>query len=77
MLPPTELDRNSTNYAIVEAALAAGLYPKILSIVTKAGGERLATITNNQAVAFHPSSVNRGRRPSDFGVNYLCYFTIM
>ncbi len=35
------------------------------------------TITNNQAVALHPSSVNVGRRPRDFGVNYLSYFTIM
>ena len=75
MVPPAELDRNSSNYAIVSAALAAGLYPKILSVETKT--QRLVTITNNQPVTLHPSSVNRGRRPSDFGVNYLCYFTIM
>lgn len=75
-LPP-ELDRNSGNYAIIGAALAAGLYPKILSIEGKPGAERTTTVTNNQAVFLHPSSVNFGRRLSDFGVNYLCYFTIM
>ncbi|GJE85993.1 HrpA-like RNA helicase [Phanerochaete sordida] len=75
--PPADLDRNSGSFPIVSAALAAGLYPKILSVEGKPGAERLTTITNNQAVAFHPSSVNFGRKPSDFGVNHLCYFTIM
>ena len=75
--PPVEFDRNSDNYAIVGAALAAGLYPKILAAEGKPGAERLVTITNNQAVSFHPSSVNFGRKPSEFGVSYLCYFTIM
>lgn len=75
---PPEYDMNSANPALVNAALAAGLYPKLLSIATgKDGKDRLVTITNNQAVSFHPSSVNFGRRPRDFGVNYLSYFTIM
>lgn len=75
--PPPELDRNSANYAIISAALAAGLYPKVLAVEGKHGAEKLVTITNNQAVALHPSSVNKGRRPTDFGVHYLSYFTIM
>ena len=75
--PPTELDRNSSNYAIISAALTAGLYPKILTIEGKPGSEKFLTITNNQAVALHPSSVNFGRRPSDFGTHFLNYFTIM
>ncbi|THH02832.1 hypothetical protein EW026_g81 [Hermanssonia centrifuga] len=75
---PPELDRNSSNSALIHAAISAGLYPKLLSIEqTKDGKDRLVTVTNNQSVSFHPSSVNFGRRPRDFGVNYLSYFTIM
>ncbi|OBZ78804.1 putative helicase C15C4.05 [Grifola frondosa] len=72
---PPELNFNSVNVALVNASLAAGLYPKILAIDPSNGGMR--TITNNQAVSFHPSSVNFHMRPRDFGVNHLCYFTIM
>ncbi|EIN14170.1 P-loop containing nucleoside triphosphate hydrolase protein [Punctularia strigosozonata HHB-11173 SS5] len=71
---PPELDANSGNIAIINAALAAGLYPKILSIDGKA---QMRTITNEKAASFHPSSVNFGRKPTDFGVNYLSYFTLM
>lgn len=75
---PPQCDQNSSNVPLINAALAAGLYPKLLSIVPgKDGRDKLVTITNNQAVALHPSSVNVGRRPRDFGVNYLSYFTIM
>ncbi|KAI0094612.1 P-loop containing nucleoside triphosphate hydrolase protein [Irpex rosettiformis] len=75
---PPQYDQNSSNIPLINAALAAGLYPKLLSIVTaKDGKDKLVTITNNQAVALHPSSVNCGRKPRDFGVNYLSYFTIM
>ena len=56
-------------------ALGAGLYPKILSIEPQSGTMR--TLSNNQLVHFHPSSINFHRRPQDFGVNYLCFFTIM
>ena len=38
---------------------------------------QLRTVTNNQPVSFHPSSINFGKKVADFGVNYLCYFTIM
>jgi len=78
LLPP-ELDVHSENTALIHAALTAGLYPKILS-VDKTRGE-LHTITNSRAksraVAFHPSSVNFKRRPQDFGVNHLAFFTMM
>jgi len=73
-LPP-ELDLYSENVALINAALAAGLYPKILSVDPAQG--LLQTVTNNRAVAFHPSSVNFRRKPLDFGVHYLAFFTIM
>jgi len=72
---PPELDTNSSNPVLVHAALTAGLYPKILSVNNK--NAELRTITNNQHAFFHPTSVNFGRNPSDFGVSYLSYFTLM
>ncbi|KAI0361784.1 P-loop containing nucleoside triphosphate hydrolase protein [Trametes cingulata] len=72
---PSDLDVNSNNAAIVNAALAAGLYPKILAVDPLKGEMR--TITNNQPAAFHPSSVNFKKRLGEFGVNHLCYFTLM
>ncbi|KAI5124610.1 hypothetical protein M0805_004220 [Coniferiporia weirii] len=77
---PAEYDRNSTgSMALVNAALCAGLYPKLLTPQDSASGQQaqIRTLGNNQLVSFHPSSVNFGRRPHDFGVNYLNYFTIM
>ncbi|THH20831.1 hypothetical protein EW146_g599 [Bondarzewia mesenterica] len=71
---PADLDRNSTNIALVNAALTAGLYPKILVIDPSL---QIRTITNNQAVSFHPSSVNFKKRLTDFGVKHLAYFTLM
>ncbi|CAL1696117.1 unnamed protein product [Somion occarium] len=75
VLVPPEYDRNSNNVFMVNAALVAGLYPKVLA-VDPARGE-MRTITNNQTASFHPSSVNFHRRPKDFGVNHLSYFTLM
>lgn len=72
---PAELDSNSNNAFLVHSALTAGLYPKILTIDAKNGEMR--TVTNNQHALFHPSSVNFGRKPNDFGVNHLFYFTLM
>ncbi|KAL1693102.1 P-loop containing nucleoside triphosphate hydrolase protein [Schizophyllum commune] len=72
---PSQFDVNSDNAFLVNAALAAGLYPKLLSVDRGSGAMR--TITNNQTAFFHPSSVNFGRRPLDFGVNHLAYFTLM
>lgn len=74
---PPEYDINSRNFATINAALVAGLYPKVLSIDSKSSGTQLRTITNNQNAFFHPSSVNFGRKPTDFGVNHLAYFTLM
>ena len=75
VMVPADLDVNSGNAAVVHAALTAGLYPKILAVDPIKGEMR--TITNNQPASFHPSSVNFKRRPRDFGVNHLCYFTLM
>ncbi|KAH7909118.1 P-loop containing nucleoside triphosphate hydrolase protein [Hygrophoropsis aurantiaca] len=72
---PSHLDENSSNSALVNAALAAGLYPKILSIDSTNG--QMRTISNNLPAFFHPSSVNFGRKPSNFGCNHLAYFTLM
>ncbi|KAJ7110080.1 P-loop containing nucleoside triphosphate hydrolase protein [Mycena epipterygia] len=74
MVPP-ELDLNPSNVFLLNAALMAGLYPKILSIDRSNG--QMRTISNNQHASFHPSSVNFGRKPIDFGVNHLAYFTLM
>ncbi len=72
---PTELDVNSSNLAIVNAALVAGLYPKLLAF--DPSKVELRTITNNQVVWTHPSSVNLTRRLLDMGCNYFAYFTLM
>jgi ATP-dependent RNA helicase DHX29 len=72
---PQELDQKGSNYALLNAALVAGLYPKILAI--DASNAQMRTITNNQPATFHPSSVNFRKKPVDFGVNHLTYFTLM
>ncbi|KAI0824200.1 P-loop containing nucleoside triphosphate hydrolase protein [Trametes gibbosa] len=75
VMVPSDLDVNSGNAAMVNAALAAGLYPKILAVDPLKGEMR--TIGNNQPASFHPSSFNFKKRLGDFGVNHLCYFTLM
>ncbi|KIL70700.1 hypothetical protein M378DRAFT_194963 [Amanita muscaria Koide BX008] len=72
---PSEYDVNSSNVALLNAALVAGLYPKILSVDTAVG--QLRTVTNSQVVTFHPSSVNFNKKLADLDVNYLAYFTVM
>ncbi|PFH54597.1 hypothetical protein AMATHDRAFT_134454 [Amanita thiersii Skay4041] len=72
---PQEYDTNSSSTAVLNAALAAGLYPKILSVDLELN--QMRTITKNQLVTFHPSSVNHHKKLSEFGVNYLAYFTLM
>lgn len=72
---PPELDCNSSNHALLNAALAAGLYPKIL-VVDPINGQ-MRTILNNQQVSFHPTSVNFGKKASDMGSQQLAYFTLM
>lgn len=72
---PPPLDSNGSNIALINSALTAGLYPKVLAIDSSSG--QMRTISNNQSAAFHPTSVNFGRKPADFGVNHLVYFTLM
>lgn len=72
---PHETNTNSANVHIINAALVAGLYPKVLHVEPKSG--TLKTITNNQQSFFHPSSVNFGRNATDFSTRYLVYFTLM
>lgn len=72
---PLPLDSNGSNIALINSALTAGLYPKVLAIDSSSG--QMRTISNNQSAAFHPTSVNFGRKPADFGVNHLVYFTLM
>ena len=75
---PEEYNSNTTdNMALLNAALCAGLYPKLLALDYSNSIQQMRTLGNNQPVAFHPSSVNFCRKPSDFGSNYLTYFTIM
>ncbi|KAL4071050.1 P-loop containing nucleoside triphosphate hydrolase protein [Scleroderma citrinum] len=75
VITPPDLNVNSSNLQIVNAALAAGLFPKILSVDSTASEMR--TISNNQAAAFHPSSVNFRMRSKDLAVNHLAYYTLM
>ncbi|GLB36275.1 putative P-loop containing nucleoside triphosphate hydrolase protein [Lyophyllum shimeji] len=72
---PPELDVNSGNVSLINAALTAGLFPKILAIDPSNG--QMRTISNNQQALFHPSSVNFGKKISEFGVYHLAYFTLM
>lgn len=76
MIVPAALDIHSEDTNIVNAALNTGLYPKIICVSPKNGEMR--TLSNNQLVAFHPSSVNfdARRKPQALG-HYLSFFTIM
>lgn len=64
---------------MISAALATGLFPKVLSIDPSSG--QLRTFSNNQPASIHPSSVNFKIKPVDraqeFGTNHLAFFTIM
>ncbi|WVQ72381.1 hypothetical protein IAR50_001933 [Cryptococcus sp. DSM 104548] len=71
---PAEVNGNGEDFKILGAALVSGLYPKLLAL-DSAGG--LKTITNQQPVVIHPSSVNFKVPYRQFGTNYLAYFTIM
>ncbi|WWD17179.1 hypothetical protein CI109_101617 [Kwoniella shandongensis] len=72
---PEDLNVNGEDVQILGAAIASGLYPKLLSLDGANGG--MKTIINQQPVAIHPSSVNRRVSKADFGTNYLAYFTLM
>jgi ATP-dependent RNA helicase DHX29 len=79
---PPELDINSLadKNAIINAALVAGLYPRILVIdSSNHNAQQMRTLGNNQPAFFHPSSINFGRKPSDVSNSGSCltYFTLM
>jgi ATP-dependent RNA helicase DHX29 len=79
---PDEFDVHSVpgKTSLINAAIIAGLYPRILTIdASKNGAQQMRTLANNQIVYFHPSSVNFGRKPLDVsgGGNCLVYFTLM
>lgn len=72
---PPEYDNNSGNHFLLHAALAAGLYPKILA-VDPVDRKSVKTVLNSQACQFHPSSVN-SKGSLDFRGNHMVYFTLM
>ncbi|KLO20229.1 P-loop containing nucleoside triphosphate hydrolase protein [Schizopora paradoxa] len=80
---PPEYDANTDmedkSMCLFNAALASGLYPKLLNVYSSesSNGQSMKMLSNNQAAFFHPSSVNFGRRPGDLGAGYLMYFTIV
>jgi len=71
---PPALNVNANNVKIVGASLAAGLYPRLLS-VDRTGG--LRSLANQQPVSIHPSSINFRTPQAEFGTNFLAYFSIM
>ncbi|PWN21409.1 P-loop containing nucleoside triphosphate hydrolase protein [Microstroma glucosiphilum] len=77
METPASLDSNGHSIAVLHAALAVGLYPKLLAIDPRS--YQIRTIGNNQPAAIHPSSINFRLRLGDLpkGVSNLVYFTIM
>jgi len=74
---PPDLNTNAQNNAswAINAALAAGLFPKLL-ILEKG---KMQTLASSQPVAFHPGSINFKKRPEDIvgGGTCLMYFTLM
>jgi len=72
---PPEYDSNSGNHFLLDAALAAGLYPKILA-VDPIDRKSMKTVSNGQACQFHPSSVN-SKGFLDLRGNHMVYFTLM
>lgn len=87
METPEALDVNGNSIAALHAALAAGLYPKLLTIDARSG--QLRTLGNNQPASVHPSSVNFRLKlgPGGHGggagralpesCNHLAYFNIV
>ncbi|KAI6044950.1 P-loop containing nucleoside triphosphate hydrolase protein [Pisolithus marmoratus] len=72
---PTDLNVNSNSRSIVNAAVVAGLFPKLLS--TDAATGQMRTISNNQTVSFHPSSVNFRKQPRELSANHFVYYTLI
>ncbi|KAF8699515.1 P-loop containing nucleoside triphosphate hydrolase protein, partial [Rhizoctonia solani] len=72
---PESISSPDVNVGLIEAALTAGMFPKIISIDSSTG--HMQTIGNNRPVAFHPSSVNFKRALREFKSSYLCFFSLM
>ncbi len=74
---PEEYNACSSSTAIVNAAAAAALYPKLIAI--DQDNFSLKIIGNNQPVAVHPSSVNFKSKIRELpkGVHHLLYYNIM
>lgn len=72
---PTDLNSNSNSLSIINAAVVAGLFPKLLS--TDATTGQMCTITNNQAYSFHPSSVNFRKQPRELSANHIVHYALM
>lgn len=75
MTIPSDLNSNGNSLSILNAALVAGLFPKLLS--TDAATGQMRTISNNQVASFHPSSVNFRKQPRELGANHIVYFALM
>ncbi|KAB5592302.1 ATP-dependent DEAH-box RNA helicase [Ceratobasidium theobromae] len=63
---PKSLCSPNVNVNLIQAALTAGMFPKIISIDPPSG--QMQTINNNRPVAFHPSSVNFRRPAREFNL---------
>ncbi|CAG7847697.1 ATP-dependent RNA helicase Dhx29; AltName: Full=DEAH box protein 29 [Serendipita indica DSM 11827] len=77
--PDTDVNSIPGKSAFINAAIVAGLYPKILVIDGGSSNQQMRALTNNQHAHFHPSSINFGRKPLDVssGGHCLVYFTLM
>lgn len=53
---PEDLNHNAGDYSILHAAIAAGLFPKLISLDWHT--KTMKTIQNNAIVSIHPSSPN-------------------
>lgn len=81
---PPEYDVHGDDNIVINVALCAGLFPKILCVDSTS--HVLRTLSNNKQAAFHPSSVNfdpellkpeRTRKPRNTGVKYWCFFNLL
>ncbi|EIM24205.1 P-loop containing nucleoside triphosphate hydrolase protein [Wallemia mellicola CBS 633.66] len=72
---PEDLNHNAGDYSILHAAIAAGLFPKLISLDWHT--KTMKTIQNNAIVSIHPSSPNSKIRWQEFGSSFLCYFTLL
>lgn len=77
MRVPSQYDTNSANLVMLNTAIAAALYPKLLVIDGQNGTFR--TLTNNAPAVIHPSSVNFKVKVDQLpqGFHHFVYYSIM